>query len=222
VLTSFSYYATGAGHIRAVLMGASGTPNHKTLVGSSPLEVVTDSSLQTFPVRIAAPAGAVLGIYTSADGMGCWGVAPGADETVIGAFDPGSATDFSGTSSTNQIANVSAVWEPDADHDGFGDVSQDACPQSATTQAACPAPDTTVTKQPKKSSTKRKVKIVFSSAPGATFTCALDKKPAKPCTSPFKAKVKPGKHTVVITATSSIGVVEADPATVKFKVVRKR
>jgi hypothetical protein len=154
--------------------------------------------------------------------MGCWGVAPTADVTVIGTFDPGAATDFSGASNTNSIADISAVWEPDADHDGFGDVSQDACPSSAQTQASCLAPDTTVSKQPKKSSSKRKVKIVFSSAPGATFTCRVDKNAAKPCTSPFKAKLKPGKHTVVITATSTLGVVEAAPAVVKFKIVRPK
>lgn len=33
---------------------------------------------------------------------------------------------------------VSAVIEPDADNDGFGDETQDQCPQSATTQAPCP------------------------------------------------------------------------------------
>ena len=32
---------------------------------------------------------------------------------------------------------VAAVIEPDADHDGFGDETQDACPTQATTQGAC-------------------------------------------------------------------------------------
>ncbi len=29
--------------------------------------------------------------------------------------------------------------EPDADRDGFGDETQDACPSSASAQGACPA-----------------------------------------------------------------------------------
>jgi hypothetical protein len=114
---------------------------------------------------------------------------------------------------------VSAVVESDADGDGYGDVTQDLCPQSATTQAACPAPDTTVTKKPKKSSTNRKVKIKFTSTiAGSKFTCAVDKKAAKPCTSPFKKKFKYGKHKVVITAISPAGIVDPTPATVKFKI----
>src|SRR5262249_49078219 len=32
---------------------------------------------------------------------------------------------------------VSAVIEPDADHDGFGDETQDQCPTQATTQGPC-------------------------------------------------------------------------------------
>jgi hypothetical protein len=115
--------------------------------------------------------------------------------------------------------NVSAVVESDADGDGYGDVSQDLCPQSKLSQAACPAPDTTVTKAPKKKSTKRKATIKFTATvPGSTFTCAVDKKAAKPCTSPFKKKYKYGKHTVVITATSPAGLVDPTPVTVKFKV----
>lgn len=222
VITSFSYYANNAGQVRAVLMGPSATVDHKTLVGSSPAEAVTAGSLQTFQVRIPAPAGAVLGIWNSQNDMGCWGVAPTADRVVIGhTFNPATDTDFSGSDNlTNAVANISAVWEPDADHDGFGDVSQDLCPQSAATQAACVAPDTKVTKQPRKASSKRKVKIVFSAAAGSTFTCAVDKAAPKPCTSPFKKKLKPGKHKVVITATSAQGVVEAAPATVKFKILR--
>ena len=76
-----------------------------------------------------------------------------------------------------------------------------------------------MTKQPKKRSATRKAKIKFTSTvAGSTFTCALDGKAAKPCTSPYKKRVKIGKHTVVITATSPFGIVDPTPATVKFKV----
>ena len=118
--------------------------------------------------------------------------------------------------------NISAVLEPDVDGDQYGDVSQDLCPQSKLTQAACPAPDTKVTKQPKKRSATRKARIRFSSTiAGSTFTCAVDGKAAKPCTSPYKKRFKVGKHTVVITATSAVGIVDPTPATVKFKVKKK-
>jgi hypothetical protein len=86
-------------------------------------------------------------------------------------------------------------------------------------------PQTTITKAPKKKSSKRKVKIKFkSSERGSTFGCALDKKKIKgkghPCTSPYKAKVKPGKHVFLVKATDPSGLSDATPAMVKFKVTR--
>jgi hypothetical protein len=40
---------------------------------------------------------------------------------------------------TNAIMLANADIEPDADRDGFGDETQDACPINAATQGACPA-----------------------------------------------------------------------------------
>ncbi len=37
---------------------------------------------------------------------------------------------------------INADIEPDADHDGFGDETQDQCPTDATTAGACPSPAT--------------------------------------------------------------------------------
>ena len=69
----------------------------------------------------------------------------------------------------------------------------------------------------------RKAKIKFSSTvAGSTFTCSVDGKAAKRCTSPFKKKFKVGKHTVVITATSAVGIVDPTPAIVKFKVTKPK
>jgi hypothetical protein len=97
-----------------------------------------------------------------------------------------------------------------------------------------PAPDTTaptvkITKKPKKKvmtkKAKAKVKVKFTSEPGVSFTCKVDKKKYKPCTSPYKVKVKAKprkgkKHTILIRATDQAGNV-GTPAKVKFKVVRK-
>jgi hypothetical protein len=89
---------------------------------------------------------------------------------------------------------------------------------------------TTITKKPKsKIKTKKKkvkVKVKFKSEQGATFKCKLDKAGYKPCTSPYAAKVKskPGKgmkHKISIKATDPLGNV-SKPATVKFKVIRKK
>jgi hypothetical protein len=84
-------------------------------------------------------------------------------------------------------------------------------------------PDTTIGKGPKKKTTSAKAKVTFSSEPGATFTCQLDKQAAKPCTSPFKVKkLKPGKHKLTIIATDAAGNADGSPAVVKWKVLKKK
>ena len=89
--------------------------------------------------------------------------------------------------------NVAADIEPDADHDGYGDETQDVCPTDPSRQGPCAdvdPPETTITKHPKKSSSSRQVKFRFSAdEAGSTFECKLDKRPFKPCRSPFKRTV---------------------------------
>ena len=225
VLTSFSTRSSAtAGSVRALAF-VDGVGNHKTLVGKSAWAPVALNANNTFAIRMPVPAGAKLGIAVDTSTMLC-GLSAGlpGDQLAYGSpFNPDTSTDMSYGPVASFRPDISAVLEPDADGDTFGDVSQDLCPQSAATQAACPAPDTTVTKAPKKKSAKRQAKIKFtSSVPGSTFTCAVDGKAAKPCTSPFKKKYKYGKHKVVITAISALGIVDATPVTVKFKVKKPR
>jgi hypothetical protein len=169
-------------------------------------------------------AGLSIGLNNSAGSMICWGAGVAGDQVAAAIFDPGASSDFPGGNlQSGKRVNISAVLEPDVDGDQYGDLTQDLCPQSNLTQAACPAPDTAVTKHPKKRSASRKARIRFSSTvAGSTFTCAIDGKAAKRCTSPFKKKFKVGKHTVVITATSAAGIVDPTPATVKFRVTKPR
>jgi len=224
VITSFSHNANGTpGSIRAVVVGAGTGPTNRTILGFSELQPVTPNTLKTFKTRIPAPAGAGLGLYLSATNMGCqFGTADTADVITGAEMDPTVTPTYAplpANSFTQRRLNLSVVWEPDVDKDGYGDVSQDVCPQSAATQAACPAPETTLTKSPAKRSAKRAAKIKFTSAAGATFTCAVDEKKAKPCSSPFKRRYKYGKHVVVVTAVSNVGILDPTPAKVKFRIV---
>jgi streptogramin lyase len=97
-------------------------------------------------------------------------------------------------------------------------------------------PDTRIDKGPKKKvRTKRKratVKFRFSSTTvGATFECALVKKPKKgkktpkpkfkSCKSPKKLKLRPGRYRFSVRAVSG-GLVDPTPATRSFRVVRVR
>jgi len=97
------------------------------------------------------------------------------------------------------------------------DIGVDEFPTDTT------APDTTIGKAPKKKTFKQKARFTFSATePGSTFLCMIDRKPATPCTSPYKKKVrKRGKHTFTVRAVDAVGNVDATPATVTWK-LRKR
>jgi subtilisin family serine protease len=89
-----------------------------------------------------------------------------------------------------------------------------------------PTPETVLTKVPKMTvkTTKAKVKVSFqfsSTVGGSTFTCSIDGKAFTACTSGVTYKLKAGKHTFAVRATAS-GVTDATPATVSFKVKRKK
>jgi hypothetical protein len=224
VITSFSYQGNSvAGQVQAVLFGPETSPGHRTVVTKSAKVASAATVLNTFPVQIPVTAGLTLGLWIQNSLMSCNFLGVG-DTVQAAILDPDVSPAFaSQASNANGRVNLSAVIESDADGDGFGDVTQDLCPQSATTHVACPAPDTAVTKAPKSRSSKRKAKIKFSSTvAGSTFTCSVDKKAAVPCTSPYKKKFKYGKHKVVITAISPAGIVDATPVTVKFKVTKPR
>lgn len=84
-------------------------------------------------------------------------------------------------------------------------------------------PDTVAVKGPKRRSAKRKAKFRFSSEPGATFSCRLDKGPQKPCTSPVKVKrLKRGRHLFTVAAADAAGNVDPTPAKFRFRTIRKR
>jgi streptogramin lyase len=101
------------------------------------------------------------------------------------------------------------------------------------------APETTIDKGPKKriaikGRAKRAwAKFRFSSpTPGATFECALVKKPRRKgakvprpvfraCKSPGKLRLKPGRYTFSVRAVKD-GVADPTPATRSFRIVRAR
>lgn len=136
---------------------------------------------------------------------------------------------------TNAEILVQATLEPDADGDGFGDESQDACVGTSGPQGGCLAsvtpdppafparPDTQVTAG---TAVTKKPKATFSfasEAMGASFECALDRAGFTPCTSPTTLKpLKRGNHIFRVRAISAEGLVDATPAEQTFKVKRKR
>lgn len=95
-------------------------------------------------------------------------------------------------------------------------------PPAAPPPADTTPPNVRLEKRPAKETFSTKARFTFSSEAGAVFTCKLDKKPAKTCTSPFKVRrLKVGKHKVRITATDAAGNVDPTPAAYAWKVRKK-
>lgn len=110
-----------------------------TLVGQSSQGIVGQGA-NSFPTRIPVQAGDRLGF--AGGGNVEWYCETGDPLDVLGYVEKGDVP-LGGTQTFPAEAAglqeaVSAVIEPDADNDGFGDETQDKCPQSAATQAACP------------------------------------------------------------------------------------
>ncbi|OOO02525.1 MAG: Trypsin [Chromatiales bacterium USCg_Taylor] len=67
-------------------------------------------------------------------------------------------------------------------------------------------PLTSITKGPKKKTFGKRARVTFlASEPASSFVCKLDRKPERPCVSPFSVRVKPGRHRLSVTAINFIG-----------------
>jgi len=229
VVTAFSHLANNVnGQVRAIVFADGASATRKVVVGKSAKVTVTRNQLNTFPVRLPMAAGQRLGLGYTVTGMACATGGRVGDQTLVAApFDPDTSSDFVSVGvldlggSKAYRPNVSAVFEPDADVDGFGDVTQDACPRSALTQVACPDPDTSITKRPKRFRDNPKVKIKFTSTiPGSSFQCSKDGRKFRTCTSPFKKKLGVGTHTIRIRAISPVGIKDPQPSKVRVTITR--
>jgi len=221
VITSWSFQAAAASPTQLKLKIARPVGgNTFTVVGEGQLESPPVNQLSSFLVRIPVQPGDVLGVYLASGPCGMF-VAPPAYPYSYFVGDPGVGTTTGFTPGGYFKLDISAVLEPDADNDGFGDETQDQCPTDDTAQGACPVPDTTITKHPKDKTKKKKATFEFtSSIAGATFECSLDDHAFAPCSSPDELKVKKGKHSFDVRATAK-GQTDASPASDGWKVKKK-
>ncbi len=121
---------------------STGAPKQFLVVGESAPGIVSRGA-NSIETRVPVAAGDLIGLLGA-------GVAPEigplycksestTDKVLVFAPNPlaGSTITAAGEGSKAQVA-VSAVIEPDADGDGYGDETQDKCPLSAALQTACP------------------------------------------------------------------------------------
>jgi hypothetical protein len=90
--------------------------------------------------RIPVQAGDRLALFAATETFVLYCEVPGPINR-LAAFEGGAGVGSSGSFiEVEDDARIPAfaVIEPDADNDGFGDETQDKCPQSAAAQAACP------------------------------------------------------------------------------------
>jgi hypothetical protein len=191
------------------------------VAAKGPKQTVQLSRTNTFPLRLRIQTGQKVALGYTASGMACAVSGVAGDVSKAAApFDPDTTNDFVYSTTLNDFRpNISAVLEPDVDADGYGDVSQDACPQSALTQVACPTPDTVLVKQPKKHSKRARIKVKFTATvAGSTFECKRDGHRFKPCRSPYKRRFTAGHHTLLVRAVSPAGLEDPTPIKVKFTI----
>jgi hypothetical protein len=119
-----------------------------TIVGESAPKNPISNQLNTYTdVSIPVQTGDVIGLYpgdvdNDAHFFRSVDESKGFGAVVhVGDLAPGGTDDFEGPVSVYQL-DVSAKLEPDADHDGFGDETQDQCATNASTQGACSASPT--------------------------------------------------------------------------------
>jgi hypothetical protein len=202
-----------------------------TAAATGPLETLPAAvSTYSYSARLPVHAGDQLGIDT----IGATAIDPvivasnSIPETTEDFWEPalgeGEERAPTGDEQPGTEMLINATIEPDADHDGYGDETQDACPLVAGA-GACPStaqtpPDTVIKKGPKGTIGVTHATFRFQSqSADAGFECKLDKGKFKPCGSPRKYKhLTPGKHKFSVRAVGASGLRDASPATRKFKV----
>jgi Ca2+-binding RTX toxin-like protein len=140
VITSWSYQADAAPPSQLRLKVARSVGGNSFLVvGQSDLQPPAASVLNTFPTRISAQAGDVIGFYQSQ--LKPCGVSMAG---FVDHFFPFTDVQPSDTPATFNMGgafqmDIAAAIEPDADNDAFGDETQDQCPGQAGPNNGCPA-----------------------------------------------------------------------------------
>ncbi|HEY5943510.1 MAG TPA: hypothetical protein VIT89_11715 [Solirubrobacterales bacterium] len=146
-------------------------------VGGNQFQVIGESAssplsggLNTFSTRVPVLAGDIIGSVGTVEGIVfsfyCETGNPGDRLGVIkGNPSLGSIASQSEEGGGYQVP-VTVFVEPDADNDGFGDETQDACPQSAAFQTPCPPVALSTSTQVKTNS----VTVIVTSTTAAPVT----------------------------------------------------
>jgi hypothetical protein len=147
VITSWSHdrgpaLATAQVRLKVFRKTAPGT---YLTVGESDFETLANAGLNTFPTRVRVDGGDILGFRFTAAPISCRRPGTTGDEAVASGFgqpDPTIGSPVALGTVGEFLLNLAARVEPDCDHDGLGDQTQDtdtSCPtgQRAAALAKC-------------------------------------------------------------------------------------
>jgi hypothetical protein len=128
-------YPGGISEKLKVLRPAGG--NSFTTVGESAVQPIAGGQ-NAFDTRVPVQAGDRLGAYSSLAPIFCAESSAPSDVIGVAAGDPPPGATAAFTELPQGQVALSATVEPDVDKDGFGDETQDKCPQNAALQIPCP------------------------------------------------------------------------------------
>jgi hypothetical protein len=170
VITSWSFHAGATAPQLKFKVARPVGPTSYTIVGDTGVHSTAPNILNTFPAQIPVLAGDVIGFFTATGSHPCLRPNTGHNYVVNSADLPPGRRRRSGARSTS--VDISAVLEPDADKDGFGDETQDRCPtEPSQTGGPC---SRAITLAASKSKVRMGKKVLFSGqlhAPGNEAGC---------------------------------------------------
>src|SRR4051794_35921890 len=145
VVVRWRLQAPRAGTYRARVLEPDGSGSYVVARSSDPVTIGSDTALWTFTTQLPIKAGGYVAMAAPQTAPQTTQVTPPAGSAfkTIGDLADGETTSLGG--SLSGVIGYDADIEPDADHDGFGDATQDQCPSSATTHGPCPEPGGTTT-----------------------------------------------------------------------------
>jgi hypothetical protein len=196
VITSWSFQASGSPPQLKFKVGRRAGGNDFTVVGESAAQAPSASVLNTYPARVPVAAGDVIGIDLQTLGDCATTLGPGSGFTSV--FKPGDqalGTTGTYTAEPNIKNDVSAILEPDADADAFGDETQDKCLGTPGTANGCPS-SLTLDKLKAKGS---KVQVTVSVPGAGSLTAGSAAAKGKPLLKPVSVDLTAtSKQTMVL------------------------
>src|SRR5215211_3488662 len=139
VVTSWSHNASAdAGQMLTLKFFRHVSALTYSVVGHNGPRPITASTTNTFSgLRLPVKAGDVLGLNDGPPSACAFTVAGDSVFERFGDLADGDSGAFYARPDVR--LNITALIEPDADDDNFGDETQDQCPSDASTQGTCPA-----------------------------------------------------------------------------------